>query len=150
MTDAIGFEYRYDERQKQYAHPAAIYLLSPEGKVERYLYGISYAPGDVRLGLLEATQGRSITTTERILLYCYHYDPQEKRYTLIAMRVMRLGGVATLVAFGSFFAVMWARERRKKKESAGAAGETPRDAASPVTTADSTRGTDPAAGAHSS
>jgi protein SCO1/2 len=151
VTDAIGFEYRYDERQKQYAHPAAIYLLSPEGKVERYLYGISYEPGEVRLGLLEATQGRSISTTERILLYCYHYDPQQKRYTLIAMRVMRLGGVATLAAFGSFFAVMWARERRKKKAADGA-GPAPRDA-SPATTAPSaqaTHGSDPAAGAHSS
>jgi protein SCO1/2 len=118
VTDAIGFEYRYDERQKQYAHPAAIYLLSPDGKVERYLYGISYDPGDVRLGLLEASQGRSISTTEKILLYCYHYDPQSKRYSLIAMNVMRLGGVATLLAFGTFFTLMWARERRRKKTSA--------------------------------
>ncbi len=124
VTDAIGFEYRYDERQKQYAHPAAIYLLSPEGKVERYLYGISYDPGDVRLGLLEASQGRSISTTERILLYCYHYDPQGKRYSLVAMNVMRLGGVATMVAFGSFFTVMWARERRRKKAAALAATAT--------------------------
>jgi protein SCO1/2 len=117
VTDAIGFEYRYDERQKQYAHPAAIYLLSPEGKVERYLYGISYAPGDVRLGLLEASEGRSVSTTERILLYCYHYDPQGKRYSLVAMNVMRLGGVATMALFGTFFAVMWARERRNKREA---------------------------------
>jgi protein SCO1/2 len=118
VTDAVGFEYHYDERLKQYAHPAAIYLLSPEGKIERYLYGITYDPGDVRLGLLEATQGRSISTTEKILLYCYHYDPQGKRYSLVAMNVMRLGGVATLLAFGSFFALMWARERRKKKDAA--------------------------------
>jgi protein SCO1/2 len=115
VTDAIGFKYRYDERQKQYAHPAAIYLLSPEGKIERYLYGIMYPPNDLRLGLLEASQGRSISTTEKILLYCYHYDPQGGRYSLVAVNVMRLGGVVTLVALGSFLTIMWARERRKKK-----------------------------------
>lgn len=127
VTDAIGFEYHYDERQKQYAHPAAIYLLSSEGRVERYLYGISYDPGDVRLGLLEASHGKSISTTEKVLLYCYHYDPQGKHYALVAMNVMRLGGVATMVAFGGFFAAMWARERRlKKAEGTAQAAGSPR------------------------
>jgi len=121
VTDAIGFKYQYDPRQKQYAHPAAIYLLSPEGHVARYLYGISYDPGDIRLGLLEASEGRSVTTTERILLYCYHYDPQGKRYSLVAMNVMRLGGGVTLVLLGSFLTVMWARERRRRRERAQSA-----------------------------
>jgi protein SCO1/2 len=115
VTDAVGFEYRYDARQKQYAHPAAIYLLTPEGHVARYLYGIQYDPADVRLGLLEATEGRSISTTERLLLFCYHYDPQGKRYSLVAMNVMRLGGVVTLAAIGGFLTIMWARERRKRR-----------------------------------
>jgi protein SCO1/2 len=118
VTDAVGFEYRYDARQKQYAHPAAVYLLTPEGHVARYLYGIQYDPGDVRLGLLEATEGRSISTTERLLLFCYHYDPQGKRYSLVAMNVMRLGGVVTLVALGGLLTVMWARERRKRRRNA--------------------------------
>jgi protein SCO1/2 len=116
VTDAIGFEYRYDERQKQYAHPAAIYLLTPEAHIARYLYGIQYDPKDVRLGLLEATEGRSVTTTEKILLYCYHYDPQGKHYSIVAMNVMRLGGVVTLAALGSFLTIMWARERRRAKK----------------------------------
>jgi len=116
VTDAVGFEYRYDARQKQYAHPAAIYLLTPEGHVARYLYGIEFPPGDVRLGLLEATEGRSITTTERLLLFCYHYDPQGKKYSLVAMNVMRLGGAATVLGMGTFFTIMWARGRRKRKE----------------------------------
>jgi protein SCO1/2 len=115
VTEAIGFKYRYDERQKQYAHPAAIYLLTPAGNLARYLYGIMYAPADVRLGLLEASQGRSISTTERVLLYCYHYDPQGGHYSLVAMNVMRLGGVVTLVTLGSFLTIMWARERRRRK-----------------------------------
>ena len=121
VTDAIGFKYQYDPRQKQYAHPAAIYLLTPEGHIARYLYGISYDPGDLRLGLLEATEGRSITTTERILLYCYHYDPQGKKYSLVAMNVMRLGGGVTLVLLGGFLTIMWARERRKRRERAQSA-----------------------------
>jgi protein SCO1/2 len=116
VTDAVGFEYRYDARQKQYAHPAAIYLLTPEGHVARYLYGIQYEPADLRLGLLEASAGRSITTTEKLLLFCYHYDPQGKHYSLVAMNVMRLGGGVTLVLMGGFFTMMWVRERRKRKE----------------------------------
>jgi protein SCO1/2 len=116
VTEAIGFEYRYDARQKQYAHPAAIYLLTPEAHIARYLYGIQYDPKDIRLGLLEATEGRSVTTTERILLYCYHYDPQGRHYSIVAMNVMRLGGVVTLAALGSFLTIMWARERRRARK----------------------------------
>src|SRR5208283_611123 len=111
----VGFEYRYDARQKQYAHPAAIYLLTPEGHVARYLYGIQYEPADIRLGLLEATEGRSISTTEKLLLFCYHYDPQGKHYSLVAMNVMRLGGAVTMALLGGFLAVMWVRERSRKK-----------------------------------
>jgi protein SCO1/2 len=116
VTEAIGFEYRYDARQQQYAHPAAIYLLTPDAHIARYLYGIQYEPKDIRLGMLEAAEGRSVTTTEKILLYCYHYDPQGGHYSLVAMRVMRLGGVATLGALGSFLTIMWARERRRNKK----------------------------------
>jgi protein SCO1 len=115
VTDAVGFRYRFDARQKQYAHPAAIYLLTPEGHIGRYLYGIQYDPGDVRLGLLEASEGRSITTTERFLLFCYHYDPQGKHYALVAMNVMRLGGVVTVALVGGFLALMWVRERRRRE-----------------------------------
>ncbi len=114
VTDAVGFKYHYDARQKQYAHPAAIYLLTPEGHIARYLYGIQYEPSDVRLGLLEASEGRSVSTTERILLFCYHYDPQGKHYALVAMNVMRLGGLVTLVILGGFLSIMWARERRRR------------------------------------
>jgi protein SCO1/2 len=114
VTNAVGFEYNYDARQKQYAHPAAIYLLTPDGQMARYLYGIEYPASDIRLGLLEASQGRSITTTERVLLFCYHYDPQGKHYALVAMNVMRLGGAVTMVALGAFLAIMWVRERRRR------------------------------------
>jgi protein SCO1/2 len=115
VTDAIGFKYRYDARQKQYAHPAAIYLLTPEGRIGRYLYGIQYDPSDLRLGLLEASEGRSTTTTEKLLLFCYHYDPQGRHYALVAMNVMRLGGAITVALMGGLLTIMWARERRRRK-----------------------------------
>jgi protein SCO1/2 len=121
VTDAVGFQYRYDARQKQYAHPAAIYLLTPDGRLARYLYGIQFEPGDVRLGLLEATEGRSISTTEKLILYCYHYDPQGKHYSLVAMNVMRVGGGATALVMGGLLAMMWAREYRRKKSASGSA-----------------------------
>lgn len=123
VTDVVGFEYRYDPRQKQYAHPAAIYLLTPEGHIARYLYGVQYDPNDVRLGLLEASQGRSVSTTERILLYCYHFDPKGGHYSLVAVNVMRIGGGVTLILLGGLLAVMWARERRRRRKRAEHAPE---------------------------
>jgi protein SCO1/2 len=117
VTDAVGFQYHYDARQKQFAHPAAIYLLTPEGRIARYLYGVKYEPGDVRLGLLEATEGRSVSTTERILLYCYHYDPQGKHYAIVAMRVMRVGAALCFVLLAAFLGILWAIERRRRRST---------------------------------
>lgn len=114
VTDVVGFKYRYDERQGQYAHPAAIYLLTPEGRIARYLYGLSFDSKDLRFGLLEASQGRSVTTVERILMFCYHYDPQGKKYAIASMNVMRAGGALTVAALGGLLAVLWRRERAKK------------------------------------
>jgi protein SCO1/2 len=125
VTDAIGFEYVYDARQKQYAHPAAIYLLTPDARIARYLYGIQYDPGDIRLGLLEATEGRSISTTERLLLFCYHYDPQGKHYAIVAMNVMRLGGVVTIFAMGGMLTMLWIRDRRRRLQPLASAVESP-------------------------
>lgn len=115
VTDAVGWQYKFDERQGQFAHPSAVTLLTPNGKVARYLYGIEFDPNDLRLGLLEASEGHSISTVDRIILYCYHYDPQDRKYTLMATRVMQLGGVITMFALGGFLAVMWLRERRKAR-----------------------------------
>ena len=121
VTDAAGFGYRYDERQEQYA----IFLLTPDGRLARYLYGFQFDPQDIRLGLLEASEGRSISTVERLLLYCYHYDPQGKRYALVAMRVMRVGGLVTMVALGSLLTVLWLRERRRSRRGADSLAPNP-------------------------
>jgi protein SCO1/2 len=134
VTSAVGFQYNYDARQKQYAHPAAVYLLTPDGQMARYLYGIEYPASDIRLGLLEASQGRSITTTERVLLFCYHYDPQGRHYALVAMNVMRLGGAVTLVLLGGLLAFMWARERHRRGPIAQD-GARPSPGARPMTSA---------------
>ncbi len=110
---ATGFSYEYDARQNQFAHPSLIMMVKPKGQMARYLYGLEFDPSDVRLGLLEASEGRSISTVEQIILYCYHYDPQGGRYVLVATRVMQLGGVATAAVLGSTLTMFWLRERRK-------------------------------------
>ena len=112
-TQAAGFRYFYDARQGEYAHPAAIMFLTPEGKIARYLYGLTYNPNDVRFALLEASEGRSITTTERVLLYCYAYDADEHSYALVAMNIMKLGGGLTVLLLGGFLFIFWRRERRR-------------------------------------
>ncbi len=116
LTRAVGFEFSYDARQDQYAHPAAVYLVSPTGHLTRYLYGIVYEPEDLRLAIIEAKAESARSTVESLLLYCYSYDPQGKRYGLVAMRVMRLGGTVTALALGSFLAALWRADRRKASQ----------------------------------
>jgi protein SCO1/2 len=115
VAKAVGYQYKYDARQQQYAHPAVLMIVKPTGELARYLYGLSFEPADVRLGLLEASQGRSITTIEKMILFCYMYDPIGAKYVLVAKNVMRLGGGITVVLLGAFLAIMWRRELRKKR-----------------------------------
>jgi protein SCO1/2 len=114
VADTVGFQYRYHEQQKQYAHPAVTFLIRPDGRVGRYLYGIDLKPVDVRLGLFEASQGRSMSTVDRVILYCYHYDPKAGSYVLMATRVMQLGGLLTLMVLSGFLWVYWRRELRHR------------------------------------
>ena len=87
VAAAAGFEYQYDENQKQWGHPSVVMITKPDGRMARYLYGLEFAAADLKLGLLEATEGRSISTIEQIILYCYHYDPQGGKYVLVAWRL---------------------------------------------------------------
>ena len=114
LADAIGFKYYYDEKKEMYAHAAVITVLTEDGKISRYLYGIEYNPNDLRLALLEAAQGKVGNTIDRIILYCYHYDPQAGGYVIFAGNVMRAGGAFTLVAVALFVGILWIRDRRKK------------------------------------
>ncbi len=112
LTDAVGFRYAYDPKIDQFAHPAVIMLLTPGGKVSRYFYGIEYAPRDLRLGLVEASQDKIGTAVDQALLLCYHYDPEQGKYGLAIMNLIRLGGVLTLAALGGFIFLALRKDRR--------------------------------------
>ncbi len=123
VADAIGFKYEYDAEQQQYGHPAVVMFVKPSGHLARYLYGLEYDPNDVRMALFEAAAERSISTIERVILYCYHYDPQDGKYVVMATRVMQVGGAVTVVVLGTFLFLMWLLER---KRSLGQASLSPR------------------------
>jgi protein SCO1/2 len=128
VTDAVGFKYHYVEREQQFAHPTVILIVKPNGQVARYLYGLEYSPQDVRLGLLEASNGRSITTVDRILLYCYHYDPNSGRYAIVATRVMQVGAGLCGLGLIAFLATFWIKEllvKRRAQRAIAAALPTP-------------------------
>ena len=106
LTKAAGFQYQYNEKTKQFAHPAAILILTPEGKISQYYYGVEYPPKDVRLGLVAAGAGRIGNIVDQLLLYCYHYDPEQGKYSATILRILRLAGVATMLFIGTFIFVM--------------------------------------------
>jgi len=111
LADQLGFRYTYDESTRQYAHQAAIMILTPEGKVSRYLYGIEFRPRDLRLALTEASQGKSQLSLDRLLLFCFHYDPLARSYVPFATNLMRAGGVLVIGVLGLFLWRLWRRER---------------------------------------
>ena len=113
LTQAVGFRYTWDEEQKQYAHPTGIVVLTPQGRIARYFFGVEYAPKDLRLGLIEAADGRIGGLADRLLLLCYQYDPKTGRYSGLAIALIRAGGIATLAALGLFIALALRRERRR-------------------------------------
>jgi protein SCO1/2 len=117
LADTVGFGYNYDPVSKQYGHAAVTMVLTPEGRVSRYLYGVEYDPQTLRLSLLEASEGEIGSTTDQILLYCFQYDAEAGRYAPAAFRIMQVGGVLTVVALGGVLAVFWRREARAGKDS---------------------------------
>jgi protein SCO1/2 len=117
VADAVGFRYAYDPRTKQYAHASAIMVLTPGGRLSRYFYGIEYAPRDLRLGLVEASENKIGSPADQLLLYCYHYDPSTGKYSAIVMNIVRLAGALTLLIFGSLLALMWRRDLRRSRHA---------------------------------
>ncbi len=111
LTQAVGFHYAYDSASRQYAHAAAILVLTPRGRIARYFYGVQYPARDFRLGLVEASEGKIGTPADHALLYCYQYDPMTGKYGLIVMNVVRLAGLLTVLVLGIFMFVMFRRER---------------------------------------
>lgn len=113
LTEAIGFRYHFDEATNQFAHASAIYVTTPQGNLARYFYGIEYAPRDLRLGLIEASQNKIGSPVDQLILYCYHYDPATGRYGAVVMNIMRLGGIVTLITLLGLLLVMRHRNRKR-------------------------------------
>ena len=116
LAETLGFSYTYDPVSREYAHAAVIFVCTPDGRVARYLYGIEYPAKRLKLALLEAAEGTIGSTLDQLILYCYHYDPANRRYTPVAMNIMRLGGGATALILGISLGVFWIREWRRKKK----------------------------------
>ena len=114
LADSVGFRYTYDPLTNQFAHAAAIMVLTPDGRVARYFFGVDYNPQDVRLGLVEASDNKIGTPVDQLLLYCFHYDPSRGKYGFVIMNVIRAVGSATVLALGTFIFVMLRRDSRKK------------------------------------
>jgi protein SCO1/2 len=110
LADAVGFRFTYDAETDQYAHAAGIFVVTPDGRLARYFYGIDYPARDLRLALVEASEGKIGTIADRIVLFCYEYDPTTGRYGATILGAMRIGAVLTVLALGGFILRMWRRE----------------------------------------
>lgn len=117
LTSAVGFRYAYDAEIDQFAHPAAITVLTPSGRISRYLYGIEFAPRDLTLAFVEASEGRIGSVLEQVLLFCYHYDPETGKYGFVIMNLVRVAGALTVVLLVGAILISLRRERRR--EAAG-------------------------------
>lgn len=114
LARAVGFRYAYDAETGQYAHASGIMVLTPEGKVSRYFYGIEYAARDLRLGLVEASRNRIGTAIDQLLLFCYQYDPRIGKYSALVMNMLRLAGLLTALGLATLILVLRRRERDEK------------------------------------
>jgi protein SCO1/2 len=124
LAAAVGFRYVYDEEIKQYAHGAGVELITPKGVIARYYYGIEYSPRDIRLGVVEASEERVGSPIDNVLLLCYHYDPATGKYGAAAIKMVRIGAVLTIAAFGTFLFVTLRRERTTGRQAAATADRT--------------------------
>jgi protein SCO1/2 len=111
LTEAVGFQFEYDSRTDQFAHGAALFVLTPDGRMSRYFYGFEFKPRDLRLAIVEASAGKVGNAVDELLLLCFHYDPATGKYSRNAMMFARAGGVTTVLALGSFIFVMFRKER---------------------------------------
>jgi protein SCO1/2 len=111
LAEAVGFRYAYDPDSKQFAHASAIMVLTPDGKLSKYFYGIQYSPRDLRLGLVEASARKIGTPVDSMLLFCYHYDPHTGKYGLLISRLIQIGGLLTVLGIGATMLILFRRER---------------------------------------
>lgn len=118
VAEAVGFYYQWDVHTAMYAHASAIYVATPDGRMSKYFMGIEYSPKDLRLGLVDASEGRIGTMVDQVLLFCYHFDPQSAKYTPFALGLLRVAGAATVFTMGGFVVIMLRRESRQKGNQA--------------------------------
>lgn len=124
LTKAAGFRYVWDKETKQFAHPTGVMVLTPDGRLARYLFGIEYGPRGLRYAIVEASNGKVGSAADSLLLYCYHYDPMTGRYGVAIVRVIRIAAAATVVVLGAFIAVMLRSEKRRTaRRTAGGSGQ---------------------------
>lgn len=116
VTKAVGFNYEYDAKTDQFAHAGGVMIITPEGKVSRYFYGIDYAAKDLKFGIMESAQSKIGNPAEQLLLYCFHYDPSTGKYGLAVINVIRIAGILTLLGMGGMFFVFWRYNKKKKVE----------------------------------
>ena len=116
VTKAAGFGFRWDEKSEQFAHAGGVMLVTPQGKMSRYFYGIDYSPRDLKLGVMESAENRVGNAADQMLLYCYHYDPATGKYGLAILSIIRIGAVLTLLGMGAMGFVFWRRGRRVNSE----------------------------------
>ncbi|HET6841706.1 MAG TPA: SCO family protein [Candidatus Angelobacter sp.] len=118
LSQSLGFRYAWDPEIKQYAHASGIMLITPDGRIAQYYYGIEYAPRDLRLGFIEAAQGKIGTVVDQVLLYCYHYDPARGKYGAAVFNILRIGALATVLVICGFMFIMIRREHRPAHSAA--------------------------------
>jgi len=111
LTQAIGYQYKYLPEEKQFAHAAGITVLTPQGRISRYFYGVELSARDLRFGLIESAAERIGSPVDQLLLYCFHYDPTTGKYGMVAMGAVRIGGILTVLALAGFVIVALRRER---------------------------------------
>jgi protein SCO1/2 len=121
VASAVGFRYRYDPESKMFFHGAGIMILTPEGKAARYLYGVDYEPKDLKLGLIEAAHSRIGSPVDRILLFCYHYDPRTGKYTATVLGILHAAAAAFLALLVGFLVFLWHRDMRLQQRRASEA-----------------------------
>jgi protein SCO1/2 len=117
LTDAVGYHYKYDPKTDQFAHASGIMIATPDGRLSKYFYGVEYAPRDVRLGLVEASQNKIGNPVDEILLFCFHYDASTGRYGAVVMNIVRLAGGAFVLICGAFLAIVLRRDAKRDRQS---------------------------------
>jgi protein SCO1/2 len=120
LADAVGFHYKYDPKTDQYAHASGIMVLTPDGHISKYFYGVEYSPRDLRLGLVEASQNKIGNPVDQILLFCYHYDPATGKYGAMTMNILRAAGAGFTLVCGTFLVFVIRKDVRRSRRSAAA------------------------------